>query len=145
MKGNTGPYKGKGRVRFHGGVSILCWPVTPAVRPQSKLGVRDYPSSKPVWKWQSNKGYETNHSTYGPVIHVICNRKQGHYSDRRICEMMTLNEIRYNPATSNVLSVVGLVLKSSHTQNMLLQIESTGRYSHHKQVKVVYYYIEKGS
>ena len=26
---------------------------------------------------------------------IICNRKQGHYSDRRICEMMTLNEIRY--------------------------------------------------
>jgi hypothetical protein len=26
---------------------------------------------------------------------VICNRKQGHYIDRRICEMMILNEIRY--------------------------------------------------
>ena len=23
----------------------------------------------------------------------MCNRKQGHYSDRRTCEMMTLNEI----------------------------------------------------
>jgi hypothetical protein len=35
--------------------------------------------------------YETNHPAYGPV--AICNRKQGHYSDRRICEMMILNEI----------------------------------------------------
>ena len=33
-------------------------------------------------------------------IYIICNRKQGHYSDRTICEMMTLNEIRYNPETS---------------------------------------------
>ena len=31
--------------------------------------------------------------------HIICNRKQGHYSDCRICEMMTLDEIRYKPAT----------------------------------------------
>jgi hypothetical protein len=90
--------------------------------------------SKPVWKQQSKKGYETNHPAYGPVI--ICNRKQGHYCDRRICEMMTLNEIRSKP-----LSVVGLALKSSHTQNMLLRIESTC--THHKQVKVEYYYIER--
>ena len=48
-----------------------------------------------------NKLYETNHSAYGPVI--ICNRKQGHYNDRRICEMMTLNEIHYNLATSTYL------------------------------------------
>jgi hypothetical protein len=40
---------------------------------------------------QSNKDYETNHSVYGPVIN--CNRKQDHYSDRRICKMMTLYEI----------------------------------------------------
>jgi hypothetical protein len=46
--------------------------------------------------------YGTNHSVYGPVI--ICNSKQGHYSDRRICEIMTLNEIPYNPATSIFLS-----------------------------------------
>jgi hypothetical protein len=59
--------------------------------------------------------------------------------------MMTLNEIRYNPARSTVLSVVCLPLKSSHTQNMLLFIESIGSYTgtHLKQVKVVYYYIEK--
>jgi hypothetical protein len=37
----------------------------------------------------------TNHSAYVPLI--ICNCIQGHYSDRRICEMMTLNEIHYNP------------------------------------------------
>jgi hypothetical protein len=33
--------------------------------------------------------------------------------------MMTLSEIRYNPATSAVLLVVGLALKSSHTQSLL--------------------------
>jgi hypothetical protein len=44
--------------------------------------------------------------------------------------MVTLNEIYYNPATSTFLSVVGLALKCSHTQNMLLCIdESTGRYT----------------
>jgi hypothetical protein len=65
-------------IRSLGGVSILCWPVTPAVRPLSKLGIQDYPSSKAVLlKQQSNKGYETNHSAYGPV--KICNRKQGQF------------------------------------------------------------------
>jgi hypothetical protein len=59
--------------------------------------------------------------------------------------MMTLNEICYNPATSTLLSAVGLALKNSRTQNMLLRIESTKRYTLHKQVTVVYYYIEKES
>ena len=65
--------------------------------------------------------YETNQSTYDLVI--ICNRKQGHYSDRRICEMMTLNEIRYNPATSTFLlvHVICLALKNPHTHSMLLR------------------------
>jgi hypothetical protein len=44
-----------------------------------------------------------HHSAYKPVI--ICNRKQGHYSDRRMCEMIIL-KIHYNPATSTFLSVV---------------------------------------
>jgi hypothetical protein len=52
----------------------------------------------------------------------VYNYKQGHYSDHMICENMTLNEIRYKSATSIFLSVVGLALKSSHTQNMLLHI-----------------------
>jgi hypothetical protein len=52
--------------------------------------------------------------------------------------MMTSNEIRYNLATSTFLSVVGLALKSYHTQNMLLRVESIGIFSHHKQVKVTY-------
>jgi hypothetical protein len=38
------------------------------------------------------------HSAYGTVI--MYNHKQGHYRDRRICKMMTFNEIRYHPATS---------------------------------------------
>jgi hypothetical protein len=44
--------------------------------------------------------YETNHSAYGSLI--ICNRKQGHYNDWRICEMMNLNEIHYNPTNSTM-------------------------------------------
>ena len=60
-----------------------------------------------------------------------CNRKQGHYSDRRICEMMILNKICYNPATSTFLLVVGLALKRLHTHGMLFGIESTGRHTHH--------------
>ena len=58
---------------------------------------------------------------------IICNRKPGHYSDRRICEMMTLNEIRYNPATPTVWLVVGLALINHHTHGMPLRIESTER------------------
>jgi hypothetical protein len=52
---------------------------------------------------------------------------------------MTLNKICYNPATSIILSVAGLALKSSHMHNMFLCIKSTGKYTHHKQGKVVYY------
>jgi hypothetical protein len=36
---------------------------------------------------------------------------------------MTLNKIRYNPAASTFLSVFGLALKRSRTQNVLLHIE----------------------
>jgi hypothetical protein len=67
--------------------------------------------SKKVWKRQFNKGYETNFLAYGPVIN--CNRKQGHYSDRRIYDMITSNEI---PAILTFLSVVCIGLKSLHTQ-----------------------------
>jgi hypothetical protein len=38
--------------------------------------------------------------------------------DRRIGEM-TLNEIRYNPATPTFLLIVGLAFKRSHTHSML--------------------------
>ena len=65
---------------------------------------------------------------------IICNRKQGHYSDRRICEM-----IRYNPATSTFWLVVGLALKNHHTHGMPLRIESTERHTQNKQVIVVHY------
>jgi hypothetical protein len=63
---------------------------------------------------KSNKRYEMNHSAYVPV--VICYRKQGHYSNRRICEMVILDEFHYNPANINFLSVLCLALKSSHTE-----------------------------
>jgi hypothetical protein len=75
-----------------------------------------------------------------PLPVIICNRKQGHYSNRRICEM-TLNMILYNPETSNYLSVVFLLLKCLHTLVYRITLETDT----HKQVKVVYYYIEKGN
>ena len=50
---------------------------------------------------------------------TIWNRKQGHYSDRRTCEMITLNEIRYNPVASTFLLVDGLALKSPHTHSRI--------------------------
>jgi hypothetical protein len=50
----------------------------------------------------------------------MSNRGQGHYNDRRICEMVTLNETHYYPATFTFLSVVCFVLKFLHTQIMLL-------------------------
>jgi hypothetical protein len=61
--------------------------------------------------------------------------------------MMSLNEIRYIPATSSFFLKVGFALKSFHTPRMLLRIKSTGRcmYKHRKQVKVLYYYIEEES
>jgi hypothetical protein len=81
--------------------------------------------SHPLWApsyqtRQSNKGYETNNSAYGPVI--ICNL----IATVKFTKGMTLNEIRYNPPTSTFLSVVDLTLKSSHTQHMLLRIKSSG-------------------
>jgi hypothetical protein len=59
--------------------------------------------------------------------------------------MVTSNDIRCNTAASTLLLVVCIALKYSHTQNMLLRIELTGRYTHYKHVIVVYYYIEKES
>jgi hypothetical protein len=51
---------------------------------------------------------------------MIYNRKQGHYNDRRICEMMTLNEIHYNLTTSNFfVSSVLRFEKSSYTKHAL--------------------------
>jgi hypothetical protein len=65
--------------------------LSPAHRvPLVEIRYMEFPVVKAVWKRQSYKEYETNHSAYRPVI--IYNRKQGHYikSDRRICEMMTI-------------------------------------------------------
>jgi hypothetical protein len=78
---------------------------------------------------------------------IICNRKEGQYSDHGSYEMLTLNEIRYTPAkcTSTFLSAFGLAEKDFHTQSMLLRFESNGRYKHHKQVKVNYYHRLKHS
>ena len=90
--------------------------------------------------WYENDSL-TKNSTYDLVI--ICNHKQGHYSDRRICEMMTLNDICYNPATSSFWLVIGLALKHQHTHDMPLRIESTERHTHQKQAIVVHHYMKK--
>jgi hypothetical protein len=60
-----------------------------------------------------------------------------------MCESMTLSEIQYNLATSTYFSAACLVLTSPNTHKMLLHVESTGRYTHYKQVKVAYYYIKR--
>jgi hypothetical protein len=48
---------------------------------------------------------------------MIGNCKQS-YSNRRICELMTSNEIRYNSATLTFLLAVDLALKNPHTQKL---------------------------
>jgi hypothetical protein len=80
-----------------------------AMRPWSKLGIRDYLSSKQVWERQSNKGYETNPSKCDPGI--ICDRKQSHFSNRRICENMALDEI-YSKRTFISKQMVSVFKKS---------------------------------
>jgi hypothetical protein len=59
---------------------------------------RLYIEGEPVWKQPFDKGYETNHSVYEPVISCYC--KQGNYSDIRICKIIALKEIRFEHATS---------------------------------------------
>jgi hypothetical protein len=103
------PHLCKYRIRSRGGVRILCWPVTPAVQPLSKLGIRGYLSSKPVWKRQST----TNHTAYGQVI--ICSRKKVIKVTVEFAKIMILNDIHFNDATSPFLFVFCLVLKSPHT------------------------------
>jgi hypothetical protein len=67
--------------------------------PSSKLGKRDYMSSKSVWKRQFNEGYETNYSAY--CLLIIFNPKQSHYIAilEFVKSWILKNEIRYNPAT----------------------------------------------
>jgi hypothetical protein len=62
-------------------------------------------------------------------------------------EFMTLNEIRYTLQHQFFVSswLRFQPLKNSHAQHMLLLVESPGKYTHSKQVKVVYYWIEKES
>jgi hypothetical protein len=86
--------------------------------------------------------WETNHSAYGPVI--MCNRKQGYYSDCRIRKMMTLNNIHYNSATSTFFNSWPLFEKFSYAKKCTCVWNQLGD-KHQKQLKVVYYYIEKES
>jgi hypothetical protein len=65
-----------------------------------------------VWKRQSNKEYETSQSAYWPVI--ICNRKEGHHSDRRNIKILTFKKTHYNHAT-----VVLLVSKNDYAKKTL--------------------------
>jgi hypothetical protein len=73
----------------------------------------------------------------------ICNRKQGHYNDRRIFEMMPLNEIHYNSAASTfIVSSLPRFEKLSYTKHALVHRITWGN-TRHKQIKVVYCYITK--
>jgi hypothetical protein len=72
---------------------------------------------------------------------IICNWKK--FIITTVEFAMMASKIHYNPAALTFLTVICLVLKSQHMQNMLLRIESTGRCKHHKQVKVEYYYVKK--
>ena len=95
--------KSESRSRCHGEVKHSM--LTGHTRRESLVEIKE--TRLPRRQLQSNKGYETNQSTY--LLVIICNRKQGHYSDRRICEMMTLNEIRYNPVTSTFWLIVDII------------------------------------
>jgi hypothetical protein len=72
--------KSEGGIGCHGGVTILCRLVTPAVCPQSKLGIG-------VTRCQGkygNDGQTKDMKHYSACWSVIiCNHKQGHYSDRK--------------------------------------------------------------
>jgi hypothetical protein len=60
---------------------------------------------------------------------MIFNRKQGHYSDRRSCESIASNDIRYNPARSRKRKYAYLVI--SHRKHYFVKhhSDSTQKYS----------------
>jgi hypothetical protein len=68
------------------------------------------PVVKGNWKRQLNEGYDTNYSTYDPVIHEIKIANKVILANITICEMMTSNKIRYNVATLTFLLVTGFFL-----------------------------------
>ena len=74
-----------------------------------------------------------------------CTGKLDRYNDRKIYEMLTLNETVETPVTSTCVSAAYLDSKTDHIQNKLLHIESAERYKHHMQVIMGYCYIDKGS
>jgi hypothetical protein len=66
--------------------------------PLVEIGYTGLPVVKASIETTVLQGYETSHSDnmhYGPVIHVICNCKQCHYSDHRIYKMMKKVDIPY--------------------------------------------------
>jgi hypothetical protein len=53
---------------------------------------------------------------------MIYNRNQGHYSDLRICEMVTLNEFRYNPEPLECLFTCLFTTKIKFADNIVWKI-----------------------
>jgi hypothetical protein len=102
-------YKSKGKIRCHGGVSKLCWPVTSAVSFLTKLG-NEIARRQTHYENDSLARVWNNHLTYICIIYhhithvaIICNRKQS--SCRRLCKMMTWEKTRYPPVTSLLVSL----------------------------------------
>jgi hypothetical protein len=107
------------------------------LNPLLKISIHDYPLVMPVC--QSNKGYETNHSTYRPMI--ICNGNQGNYSDRRVYEIIIVNEIHYETgAITFSISSFHCFVKLSYAEDILAYLINLEMYI---RVNVVSYCIEK--
>jgi hypothetical protein len=63
-------------IRCHGGVSIPCWPFTPAVSPISTFDKRYDPSSRSVCQERLKDWYETYQTTCGPMKGCIIRYKE---------------------------------------------------------------------
>jgi hypothetical protein len=103
---NTILCQSESRIRYHERVNTLCGHSHPPC----------------ITHCQSQYGNESlaTHFAYGSVI--ICSCKQRHYSECKMREIIIFTVKRYNPAMSTFKSVVVLVLKCSHTQDMLLRL-----------------------
>jgi hypothetical protein len=61
----------------------------------------------------------------------VCTGKLNRYKDRKLYEMLTLNETVQTTVTSSCLSITCLNLKIDRTQNKLLHNNTDEKYKHH--------------
>jgi hypothetical protein len=137
---NTEPWKSEGRIRCNGGVSIICWPVATDVHPYSKLHTVELLWTRPSeyrlslnigWFFKSTPNnilrrtsHKTDHPSkpamflepvlaglfaYGPNDNLYSSKNHGYH---KICEMITLNETRYNPVTLMFCQLFALLRRS---------------------------------